>query len=81
MHAGTRLVGLLAAVLGLVSCQVTIPPPRPGYAHCQPCVEAGDLGCLEVRMDEAAVRLTEGDQTFWFCSVECRDQWLADRAR
>lgn len=73
-----RISVFLAALLGLGvwSCQTPIPEPRPGYAICGPCADAGDLGCVEVKMGPEAAQARVNGQTWWFCSEICRDQFL-----
>jgi len=73
-----RAVLLLTSLLafGVWSCQTPIPVPRPGYAICGPCAEAGDLGCVEVKMGADGVQAQINGQTYWFCSEICRYKFL-----
>ena len=74
-----RLPLVAMLLIGAASCATPIPAPRPGYALCTPCAEAGDLGCIEVKMTPEAVQLQLDGQTAWCCREECRDPFLEDR--
>ena len=44
-------------------------------ARCTVCQHNADLACVDVRVTDATPRLTRGDQTYYFCSEQCRAEF------
>lgn len=50
-------------------------------AECPVCRRNGDLACLCVRIEAATPRCEYGGVVHYFCSEECRVEFLADPER
>lgn len=72
------LVGLLllAGVTPLAGCVAPPSAPAPGHAFCPVCRCDGDLACLDVRIGPDTPTAVVDGTTYYFCSSECRDDFL-----
>jgi len=70
-------------LLAVVACSA---PSRGGadpseigavYAECPVCRCNHDLACLRVRVEPATPHADIDGVTYWFCSEECRDDFVA----
>ena len=69
---------LLVALLVLAGCSA---PPRvdPRPVEVDPvCCYYNDLGCIDVRVDEATPRATHKGRTYYFCTERCRVKFEKD---
>ena len=82
MDAVSRLASrlrhaLLIALLALSACHA---PPRTAdgrMAECPVCRAEGDLACLCVHVEGDTPRCESQGKTYFFCSDECRAEFLA----
>ena len=65
----------LAALLVLTGCR-TSPPYDGPTAECPVCKHEGDLACLCVHIGPDTPSCTCDGATYWFCSQECRRDFL-----
>ncbi len=62
---------LVAAWMAFGIACSSAPDPRP-VAQDPVCLHNGDLGCINVRVDEATPRSTHQGKTYYFCTENCR---------
>ena len=65
-------------VLGLFGCASADPRPM---ARDPVCLAKGDLGCVNVRVDERTPRAVHGGVTYYFCAERCRVEFEKDPGR
>ena len=70
----------LAALLALAACH-SAPPFDGPTAECPVCRHEGDLACLCVHVEPDTPSCECAGETYYFCSEECRADFLADPAR
>ena len=70
----------LALVLALAACRSAAPHDGPS-AECPVCKHEGDLACLCVHVEADTPRCECDGETYYFCSEQCREDFLADPAR
>ena len=70
---------IFALPILFLGCCAASPPPIAGVtADCPVCKHEGDLACVCVRIEPDTPRCECGGETYYFCSVECRDDFAAD---
>jgi hypothetical protein len=72
---------LALALLGLAACRAELPAPAAGHAQCPVCRCHGDLACLDVEIGPDTPRVELDGVVHWFCSGECRDDFLRGEGR
>jgi Cu+-exporting ATPase len=75
---------LLGALLAAGAC--TTPPPEAGasqaqHAQCPVCKSEGDLACVDVTVRADTPRTQFRGQTYYFCSDQCRTEFMKDPER
>jgi len=71
----------LALVVGTACATPATAPVHAGdelHARCPCCVAYGDLACIDVTVEPDTPSATHDGVTYWFCSDECRADFLAD---
>ena len=48
------------------------------HAECLVCKHEADLACLNVKITDQTPRYDYDGHTYYFCSTECRDQFVRD---
>lgn len=71
-------IGVLAALGGCASQQTGDPRP---VARCPVCDENADLACVDVRVDDKTPHAEYRGRTYYFCSEECRGEFLKNPAK
>ena len=66
----------LAALLSLTGCATERAQPDGTTAECPVCKHEGDLACLCVHVEPDAPSCTCAGKTYYFCSDECRADFL-----
>ncbi len=82
MRAVARVLrsAALAALPLLGACRASAPSAGP-TAECPVCAHEGDLACLCVHVEPDTPSCECNGKTYWFCSQECRADFLAHPER
>lgn len=64
----------LFLILTLIGCSASTPPE--GYVECPVCKRNGDMACLWVKPEIDTPSLEENGKTLYFCSEECKKDYL-----
>lgn len=73
-----KLLKIVFLLIILSACSASSFPPSQGYSQCPVCSKDADLGCLNVKVTESTPRTTYKDHNYFFCSEECKADFLAD---
>jgi YHS domain-containing protein len=80
LHHALLLVLVLAFLAGCQGAPRAVVPAKP-HAECLVCKKNADLACVDVAVDEKTPRAEYGGKTYYFCSEECRVEFLKRPAR
>lgn len=82
MRARSYLLSAALAVLATLApaCRSPHQAATP-TAECPVCKHEGDLACLCVHVEPGTPRCQCGGETYYFCSDECRADFLAHPER
>jgi YHS domain-containing protein len=69
------LAGLLALLAACQSAPRAAVPAKP-QAECLVCKKNADLACVDVGVDATTPRADYQGKTYYFCSEECRVEFL-----
>ena len=86
MKTASPLFALLAPLLLLLGCAGSPATTKPSsasaaHAECMVCKMNVDLACIDVAVDDKTPRYMYQEQTYYFCSDECRDKFTKDPAK
>jgi len=74
------VLGAVLMSLALLACHAP-PPASVATSECPVCRAEGDLACLCVEIEADTPHCEVDGQTFYFCSDECRSDFLAHPER
>ena len=82
---GFFIVFATASPCILTGCTATGPCAAMGAGcacgECEVCRKNGDLACLEVKITERTPRTMYEGKEFYFCSEDCKREFLANPTR
>lgn len=78
LAGGGCMLQLTAGCTATGGCRADDGVPR---ADCLVCRKNGDLACVCVRIEADTPRCELGGTTYYFCSDDCRVEFLKDPAR
>jgi YHS domain-containing protein len=76
-HALAALFVVCAAACASIPAR----DPASGCANCPVCLHNADLACVCVKVEADTPRAEWNGQTWYFCSEECKQAFLADPKR
>lgn len=81
--ASTNLASalLFVALLLPAGCKSGGQAPDGPTAECPVCAHEGDLACVCVHVEPDTPRCECGDEVYYFCSTQCRDDFEAHPER
>jgi YHS domain-containing protein len=73
-------VGALAGCGTAPQANAGVKPGAP-HAECLVCKANADLACVDIPVDASTPTYTQDGKTYYFCSNECRSDFVKDPAK
>jgi YHS domain-containing protein len=70
------VVATAVMMAGCSQAQQEQQPVAAGHAQCLVCKYNADLACVDLKVDATTPRAEFAGKTYYFCSEECRDNFL-----